>query len=254
MKPYRLGATSYLKPAGYTENLNFLAGKVDDVALLFFEPLKKEDSLDWIQTALQLKAKHGLSYSVHLPVEGKLASVDPVARACAVQDCVEVIESLSDLDPFAYVCHAEGECPEVLKADNLVALEASLCELGAACGDPRRICVENVDLPHATMRDALQAAGVSICYDVGHALQRGQSVLDELEQWLPECRVLHLHGVRNGRDHQSLDTLPGELFRGILELFTRETAHSGRILTLELFDETRWARSMELMLGVAKDS
>lgn len=240
--PFRLGTTSFILADDYLPNIRFLADRVEDIALLFFEPL--EEPLTWIDEALEIQKDRDLSFSVHLPADVKLASVDEIIRLGAVGACVEVIEALAPLAPVAYVCHANSDTPGTMSSGALEALARSLTALGVACGDPARICVENVDLPHERLRPALDAAGVSICYDVGHVLMAGEDVLRDLEAWLPRCGVLHLHGVRDGRDHHTLDCLPEALLTGILKLYASPVGLGWRVLTLELFNRERWEGSL----------
>ncbi|MGZ0655157.1 cobamide remodeling phosphodiesterase CbiR [Coraliomargarita sp. W4R53] len=242
--PFRLGTTSFILAADYLPNIRFLADKVEDIALLFFEPLESVKP-DWIDAALVIREARDLSFSVHLPADVKLAALNEATRIEAVRACVEVIEVLAPLAPVAYVCHANSDIPGAMSAEALEQLARSLKALGAACGDPTRICVENVDLPHDCLRPALDAAGVSICYDVGHALMAGQNVLHDLETWLPRCGVLHLHGVRDGRDHHTLDCLPADLLSGILKLYASPEGLDWRVLTLELFQRQRWEDSLQ---------
>jgi sugar phosphate isomerase/epimerase len=285
--PFRLGTTSFILADDYLPNIRFLADKVDDVALLFFEPLEPRRlaatatpddeaailqdvgsvgeleagtrnvsgterpsrasclrQLTWIDEALEIRQDHDLSFSVHLPADVKLASVDENIRLDAVRVCVEVIELLAPLRPVAYVCHANSDTRGTMSPAALDALARSLTALGAACGDSARICVENVDLPHERLRSALDVSGVSICYDVGHALMAGQDVLQDLETWLPRCGVLHLHGVRKGCDHHTLDCLPEALLLGILKRYASPAGLNWRVLTLELFNRERWERSL----------
>ncbi|WPJ94613.1 cobamide remodeling phosphodiesterase CbiR [Coraliomargarita algicola] len=241
--PFRLGTTSFILPEDYLPNIRFLADRVDDIALLFFEPLTAMP--DWIDLALKIRTDRQLSFSVHLPADVKLAATDERIREEAVRACVKVIEVLAPLAPVAYVCHANSDTPAEMSSAALASLTRSLQALGAACGDPTRICVENVDLPHDSLRAALDAAGVSICYDVGHALMAGQDVLQDLANWLPRCGVLHLHGVCEGRDHHTLDCLPTDLLSGILELYASPQGLDWRVLTLELFNRARWERSLQ---------
>ncbi|MBC2602881.1 cobamide remodeling phosphodiesterase CbiR [Puniceicoccus vermicola] len=245
--PFRVGTTSFIIPADYGPNIQFLAGKTEDIALLFFESLKPNTELSWLEEARTLQDRHDLTFTVHLPADIRLASTRESLRAQAIASCETIMRMLAPLQPKAYVCHADGDSEQPLNRSELTALSRSLIRLGECCGDASRICVENVRESHDTLRPALQDSGASICYDLGHAILRDQPVLQELRQWLPHCRVLHLHGVKEGRDHHPLSELPPHLLQEVLEIFGSPEGPPNRTLTLELFHRDRWESSVRTL-------
>ncbi|MGE9291487.1 MAG: cobamide remodeling phosphodiesterase CbiR [Puniceicoccales bacterium] len=242
--PYRIGTTSFILADDYEPNLRFLADKTEDIALLFFESIHDTTPPRWIETARKLQQERDLTFSVHLPTDIRLGSSDEAVRSQAIESCVRIIQMLSPLAPSAFVCHADGDPDLPFAKSNQAALASSLRTLGKTCGDPRKICLENVRMSHDELRAALNETEASICYDIGHALLRDQPILDELSRWLPRCRVIHLHGVSGDRDHHPLDCLPPPLLDQILCLYASERGQPGRILTLELFNRTRWESSL----------
>ncbi|CAA6691588.1 MULTISPECIES: cobamide remodeling phosphodiesterase CbiR [unclassified Lentimonas] len=238
---YRLGTTSFILADDYLNNIRFLADKVEDIALLFFESITPETDLSWLADAVRIQAEANLSVTVHLPADVQLASKQAAIREAAVQACADVIQALAPLTPRAYVCHGDGDDGAPPDID---ALTHSLRELGEICGAPERICIENTHTPHAELAPAIDASGASICYDIGHALQHEQDVAAELARWLPRCGVFHMHGVQHGKDHHSTRYLPDTLFDEALQAY----AHTGpewRVLTLELFRRDRWEDSLQ---------
>ncbi|MGC8827612.1 MAG: cobamide remodeling phosphodiesterase CbiR, partial [Anaerolineae bacterium] len=69
--PLRLGTTSYIFPAGLVDNVQRLAGMVDDIELILFET----ETMSNIPTPriledLRAEAKRSrLSYTVHFPLD-----------------------------------------------------------------------------------------------------------------------------------------------------------------------------------------
>ena len=69
--PFRLGTTSYILPDALLPNVRFLADKVRDVELLFFEVDEAQNALPNPKVFTELEAlarAHDLTYTVHLPL------------------------------------------------------------------------------------------------------------------------------------------------------------------------------------------
>jgi sugar phosphate isomerase/epimerase len=236
--PFRLGTTSFVVPAGYVGNVKFVAGHVDDVELLFFEshdqgPLPPSEEIDELR---RVAHDHHLSYTVHLPLDIALGAADHALRRRSVQRCLRVIELTASLKPHSYVVHfhpapAQGDLPAWR-----AALHLSVQELLSAGIEPRRLCVETLDYPAAWFEDVVACHGLSLCLDVGHLFltRPGQPLPSEAggAPW----RVVHVHGVRGGRDHRSLAEADSvqraalePVFRRLLEV-PREA-----VVTIEVF-------------------
>ena len=73
---------------------------------------------------------------------------------------------------------------------------------------------------------------LGVCIDLGHLWVSGENVETHLKRHLPHTRVIHLHGVRDGRDHLALTALPPGRLRPILNSIDKFTG----VLTLEIFN------------------
>ena len=80
--PFRLGTSSYIIPADIIPNVEYLADKVDDVELVLFESDEISNIPDagTVETLANLAARHGLSYTVHLPLDAPLGHADEPVR------------------------------------------------------------------------------------------------------------------------------------------------------------------------------
>ena len=245
--PFRLGCTSFVLHADLETNVRALAPLVDDIEAVVFEsdetsPLPDRRTLDLMRSAA---AEHRLTYTIHLPLDVRLASSDRAERERATAICRRVMDRMGEVGPLAYVAHLEG-------GDD-VAARASLAELAQAAGDPSLVCVENLAAPTETLVRVAADAGVSLCLDVGHAVLDGWEG-DELADWIKRhqgpLRVVHVHGVAEGKDHRDASCLP----EGALERIVRALAVDAsrpRVLTLEVFDEAEFARSVAAMEELA---
>jgi len=64
------------------------------------------------------------------------------------------------------------------------------------------------------------------------------------------ARVMHLHGVIDGKDHRSLRGVPRTVLEKVVSARTAKPGNP-RVVTLELFNESEFEESLTIMEGVA---
>lgn len=235
----RLGTTSYIVPADILPNVEYLAPLVDDIELVLFEVDDYGTNIPDHATVTRLRelaAAHELTYTVHLPLDLRLADEDD---GRSLSKGSKVIEVCRALEPWAYVLHLDGELPmRPYTAAELAGWQERACraleELAAPAGDPRLLCIENLERwDPACFAPVLERLPVSRCIDVGHFWVQQLDPLGHLEQWLDRCRVVHLHGLGE-RDHQSLGLQAPALLDPVA---ARLCADYQGVVTLEVFSE-----------------
>jgi sugar phosphate isomerase/epimerase len=248
--PFRIGTTSYIIPADILPNARYLADKVHDIQLVLFELDDAQSNLPDSAQILQLKslaADYDLSFTVHLPLDLKLADSGN-AVDISIQKARRVIETTRELHPLAYIVHLDGKTerssinPDVLGKWQKQAV-LSLRQVAEFCGDIRLLAVENLESYPLDFNDmVINAAGSSRCIDIGHLWLDGHDPLNFFPGRIEQTTAMHLHGI-NDRDHQSLAYMPHEkidqLFRYLLE-----SNYTG-VLTLEIFSEEDFNSSMQ---------
>lgn len=264
--PFRLGVPSYVYPADILPNVQALAPYVDDVELVLFESrgaddggdeekqtpniqhrtpnaqcLSKEDnvsnipSADTIARLGVLAQQHDLTYTVHFPIDRHLGSPDAEERRAFLRQMLAIMDRTRSLAPFAYILHLAGVTRDSDRArvrtwqSDIAELLPTLIE---RAGDPALLCVENLNYPFAWCEPLLDTFGLGICIDLGHLWIGGDNAEAHLQRHLPRTRVIHLHGVRDGRDHLALTALPPGRLRPLLNSIDKFTG----VLTLEIFN------------------
>jgi sugar phosphate isomerase/epimerase len=262
---FRLGTPSYVYPADILPNVEALAPFVDDVELVLFEsgkpevrdqkseirgqttacPAKpwrsREDSVsniptpDTIARLAELAQQHDLTYTVHLPIDRHLGSPVVAERQALQQQMLAIMERTRPLRPYAYILHLEGVARDSAPvrvqtwANDIAGLLPALIE---RAGDPALICVENLDYPFGWCEPLVDKFGLGICIDLGHLWGGGYDADAHLKRYLPRARVIHLHGVLDGRDHLALTALPPGFLRQALNSVDKFMG----VLTLEIFN------------------
>jgi sugar phosphate isomerase/epimerase len=253
--PFRVGTTSYIIPADILPNVRTLAPLVDDIELLIFETpdVSNLPSADTIDELNALARKSDLTYTVHLPLNMGLGSRDEATRRHAVMSCQRVIDVAGALDPFAYILHLdtdEADARDETPSDDLPAwtrsINRSVQALLATGVDSRQFCVETLAYRFEYAEPIITENDLSVCLDIGHLALYGYDVREHIDRNLPRTRVMHAHGVKEGRDHRGLDQVDPALLDYAIDALTR-TADVPRVLTLEVFAKEKFERSIRVM-------
>ncbi len=248
--PFRIGTTSYIIPDEILPNVRYLADKVRDVQLVLFELDSEHSNLpsaDDVDELNRLAKLHDLTYTVHLPLDLRLAARGDEAHISQVK-ARRVIEVTRDLSPRAYIVHMDGKeerssnSAEVLANWQEQAIK-SLQIVAEITGDIRLLAVENLEgYPPAFNDGVISRSGSSRCIDIGHLWLDGHDALEFFTGRIEQTNVMHLHGIGE-RDHQSLALMPksriDDLFRYLLK-----SGFTG-VLTLEVFSEADLATSLQ---------
>lgn len=252
---FTIGATSFVYPTGWVENVERLAGRVDDVELLLFEAENPPSEDDMIRLARYERA--GLSYTVHTPLRASLASEDEALRVQGVEDIRRAIELTQPLNPAAWIVHVylgdhEGDTPPLDLDAWRDRARQSLQELAKAAGDPRLVCVETLDYDFELLAPIIHELGLGITWDLGHFYRDHRDWSTMLNQNFSAVRVIQWHGTDStGRDHRSLRFVDADEVERFIKTLIRRR-YDG-ILTLEVFRETDLEESLDILLDALKD-
>jgi len=252
--PFRLGTTSYVIPADLNANVAFLADKVDDIELVLFESHEISNLPDaaTLRALKETADRHDLTYTVHLPLDVLLGHVEEAVRRRSLDKCLRVIELTALLNPFAYIIHFHGDdrgdCPS-LDLTRWTEGHRLAVERLVQVVSPEDLCVETLDYPYKLIEDIVIDYKLSVCLDIGHHLLNGVAPEAYLDRYLPRTRVLHLHGVEEGRDHRSLAFLPDGLLTALVNRLG-EGPEKTRVLTMEIFDEGALNESLNVLRRV----
>lgn len=252
MFPFRLGCTSYVIPDDIVPNVEFLAGAVDDIELVLFESDDVSNLPDrrTVEYLARMGERHGLSYTVHFPIDRKAGSDDPGERNAFARQACRIVNLMNDLAPFAYVLHLEG-LAEQGDSDELARWKGAVREVCGMLGrtgglDPARVAVENLAYPMAEAASVAGEFGFSLCLDTGHLWRYEPQWKNAVEVHLHRTRVMHFHGCEDNVDHLPLSRGPRADVRWIAE---RLRGYHG-VVTLEVFDKDSLLDSVAALEGL----
>jgi sugar phosphate isomerase/epimerase len=251
---YRVGATSFVHPAGWLANAARLAGRVRDVEILLFEPPSPASAPPpaEIDGLARLGRATGLTWSVHAPVVA-LASEDEDRRREAVDAIRRAVEITAPLDPHAVVVHVERDGAAGDLAGWRERATRSLRELVAAGIAPATLAIETLDYDFALVEAVVDALGLSVALDVGHLARDGVPLEPVLRRNLARTRVVQWHGTEpGGRDHRSLRHYPRA--GGVSLLRALGEAGFAGVVTLEVFREDDLDDSLAVLAELEREA
>ncbi len=247
--PFRIGTSSYIIPADILPNVHALAPVVDDIELVVFESA----DISNIPTPAvadelgRLRSLHAMSYTLHLPLDIELGHSDESYRRHSVVRCLQIIDRLKPASPFANVLHfSHPSFPQPLPTADiprwLTALSRSVDELLAAGVPSQSLCIETLSYPFELVGEIVESRDLAVCLDIGHLLLKSYDVAAHFDRYWPRTRIVHLHGIREGRDHRDIIDLESDLLAMVISHLCDNSRE--RVLTLELFNEEDLALSL----------
>lgn len=250
--PFRLGSTSFVFPDDILPNVKALSEHVDDIELLRFESdeISPMPSAEVLAELSSLSEAHNLTYTIHLPVDTDIGALDENERQSSVQKILRTVECFSSLLPFSYVLHVPKPTIDVLQPNNmkrwLHALYCSANDLLATGIDPKKISIETIDYPFEWLTGLFEEYRFSVCLDVGHLWLYNYDVDLVLNKYRGRIRVVHLHGIDNGKDHCSISSIDNSILSGLLSSFAKFPKQQ-LVVTLEVFGHDKLVDSLKTM-------
>lgn len=208
--PFRLGTTSYIYPGEIIPNVELLGDFVDEIQLLLFEGntysnIPNISTIDQLNTLAEAK---NISYSVHLPLDAYPGHEDETIRRDSIAMIRRIYEVGIALHCRHFVFHYASRNPEGKPFQDLKRWREQLCrsteELLASGISAQSLCVENLAYPFSWVADLVEKYGLAKCIDVGHLRVNHFPVKTHIRKHLRETKIIHLHGLKRGIDHNGL--------------------------------------------------
>jgi sugar phosphate isomerase/epimerase len=250
--PFRLGAPSYIVPGDILTNVDILSKQVDDIELIIFEsdeisPLPDPQCVSKLS---QMAHDSDLSFTVHLPLDIWLGDADPRQRRKSVGKCLRVAQRMRPLSPLGFIVHCYLDKKTTLNVEDVMCwrknIEESIDGLLASGLSPESLWIENLDYPFYFIEPVIEEKKLGICLDIGHILLAGLPVVEYVNKYFDKTRIVHLHGIINGKDHCDISEMDKELL-GMLFRKLNEITLPKKVVCLEVFDAVSFATSLSVL-------
>lgn len=245
--PFTLATTSFIYPDLYAPNARMLGPFVDEIELLFFDSTYSGSlpSENQIAELGRLGEMYDLTYNVHLPTDVCLTAPDRRSRKTAVENIRTVLELTEPLHPSSSVLHlpVDGGIEENAWDSWLDRVREGIAEIRKGGLNTGKIAVETLNYPLERAMPIVEEFDLSICMDIGHLLLYGFDPTAFFERHADRIRIIHLHGVRDGKDHLALDQLDERRSRMVVDILNRFKG----VVSLEVFSYKTLALSLDYL-------
>jgi sugar phosphate isomerase/epimerase len=252
--PFSLATTSFIYPDTWAANVRRLGPYVDEIELLILESgTENYPTPAQIKELKDLADEMALTYNIHLPMDIFLGHTTKSQRDRAVEVVRQVVELTADLPVSVQVLHAvwqedRTDTKSVTEWQNRVG--ESFEKLIAGGIEASFMAVETLEnYPLNRLDPVIFDLNLSICLDLGHLWLAGLDPLSQYFTYRHRTRILHLHGIRDGKDHKSLaylDSAQCKIVRRILSDFRG-------VVSLELFDLKELAPSLPALETICRE-
>ena len=235
--PFKIGTTSFIYPDLYIPNVKMLGPFVDEIELLLFEtaPVASLLSAAVMDELKHLSQELQVSYNIHLPTDISITDPSPIKQNQAVDALLSIIEWVAPLSPSSHTLHVPYEI-DVNDDDHLrkwqTVVYRNLEKIVLAGVSAEKISIETLNYPLALIESIITDLNLSVCLDIGHLIIFGADIKSMFNKHPETVSIIHLHGVKNLKDHNSLDLLPDILLDAVIE---RLKKFSGTV-SLEVFN------------------
>lgn len=247
--PFRLATTSFIYPAGYSDNVRRLAPMVDEIELLLLESDHLPDSTE-VRQLQKLANDQDVSYNVHLPMDIRLGAVDAERRQRSISIVAQTLERIAPL--------AATTCTLHLAVDDTVQTGVDLKAWQSRCVESledlmqrtkvpsRSLSVETLDFNPQWLVDIVEPMDLAICIDVGHLLRFGYDLASVVDLFQHRTAIYHLHGVAGGKDHLSLARLETDAANTLVPALE----HFCGTVSLEIFNHRHLTESLDTLASL----
>jgi sugar phosphate isomerase/epimerase len=246
--PFKIGTTSFIYPDLYVPNVKMLGPFVDEIELLLFESAPVASLLPKavIKDLMHLSQDLQVTYNIHLPTDISISDPAPALQDKAVDTLVRILERVAPLSPSSHTLHVPypSRIPDDTHLRKWQDVVYRNLEKIIQAGVPAaKIAIETLDYSFEKIDDIVKELNLSICMDLGHLILHEFDIIEFFNKYATKTSIIHLHGVKNYRDHLSLQNLPVEVMKSIYKVLEKFNG----MVSVEVFSFTDLKKSLHFL-------
>jgi len=160
------------------------------------------------------------------------------------------MERMQSLNPFGFILHCNRNPEDVKNQVDAASwqknIEQSIDELLLSGLSPSMLCIETLDYPFELIEPIIADKKLSICLDIGHILINKLPFENYINQYLGKSRIVHFHGVIQGRDHCDISAIDQKYLSMLLRQLNAIKPFK-QVVSLEVFNPVSFDLSLSVM-------
>jgi sugar phosphate isomerase/epimerase len=244
---FKISAPSFIYPDDYIPNVRMLGPFLDEIELLCFESHPPSlPSPVMIRELESLAREFSFTYNIHLPSDLDPGSPQHREQDRFVESILHVMDLTQPLEPSIYILHLpynqaqiEGIC------DNAWYCRVSGClrRLVDAGVPGNALSIETLNYPLEWIEQMLREYDLRVCLDIGHLIVNHENIETAYQRYAGQTAMIHLHGVKNGKDHLNLDVFDQNWLDKIFSLLNQFTG----TVSIEVFSFNKLLTSLSVL-------
>ena len=245
--PFKISAPSFIYPDDYIPNVQMLGPYLDEIELLCFEShLSSLPSPAMIRELDSLAGEFMLTYNIHLPSDLDPGNPERMEQNRFIESILRVMDLTQPLKPMNHILHLpynqariSGVCDKAWQG----RISDCLHRLRNAGVQGTALSIETLDYPMEWIEEILREHDLRVCLDMGHLIVNDENIETTYRRYAGQTAMIHLHGVKNGKDHLALDVFDQNWCDKIFSLLGQYTG----TVSIEVFSFNHLLDSLALL-------
>lgn len=247
--PFKISTTSYIlhaKKNNVIKNINYLKKSFNKIQLLFFGKNHLDIFLNpvTLQNLSKIKNESSIDYSIHLPIDLDLLNDSSKLTQDSLDTVYKIFDDTEHLNIKEYILHIDKNRNEVkLNKKNFDKFKKVCKSIKQKIPNPDFFYIENTNYDLTFFKDIILENGYSVCLDIGHIICFNHEFDPFINIFNNVINEIHIHGVKKGKDHLSLDKLDNKYIKSLINYLTIYK----KSVTIEVFNRSNLIKSVKFL-------
>ncbi len=253
--PFKIGTSSFVlhvKKDNIIRNIEFLKDSFDKIQLLLFGKDYLDDFFNpsVLNNLIRIKNENLIKYSIHLPIDLYLLNSSKIKRERALDVVFKIIEKTKVLDVKEYILHIDGNGEKVeLNKSNFELFEDVCKKIKSKVSNTDSIIIENTSYDLTFFKNIIYKYNYSVCLDIGHLIICDLDIGKFIDEFKSKIKVIHIHGVKNNKDHKPLN----DLDKNVLKIIINYLKSYDNSVIIEVFNKSYLIKSIKFLKKYFKE-
>ena len=228
------------------KNIEYLKNSFDRIQLLIFSKDYLNIFLNPItlQNLSKIKEEAPVDYSVHLPIDLDLLNDSSKQIQKSLDIIYMIIEKIELLNIKEYILHIDKYKYKIkLDKINFDKFNKICKSIKGKIPNNDFFYIENLNYDLTFFKDIILEYKYSVCMDIGHIICFNHEFNTFINTFKNKINEIHIHGVKNSKDHLSMDKLDEKFSKLIINYLNNYK----KSVTIEVFNKPDLIKSLKFL-------